>query len=63
MIPSDHWHETFHQNLDKMCAQMIRFLPLLRFTFEGALRSSRGAAVNLGEGGDHDHNTEQSVLL
>jgi len=25
-------------------AQMVRFLPLLRFTFEGALRSSRGAA-------------------
>jgi hypothetical protein len=30
-----------------LCAEMIRFFPLLRFTFEGALRSSRRAAVNL----------------
>ena len=39
-------------------AQMIRFLPLLRFTFEGALLSSRVLPVNLRKGGDHDGNTK-----
>ena len=30
-----------------LSAEMIRFFPLLRFTFGGALRSSRRAAVSL----------------
>ena len=52
-----------HAEVNIRRAQMIRFLPLLRFTFEGALPSSRALPVNLREGGDHDDNTEQSVLL
>jgi hypothetical protein len=48
-----------HAEVNIRRAQMIRFLPLLRFTFKGALLSSRALPVNLPEGGDHDGNTKQ----
>jgi hypothetical protein len=35
-----------HAEVNTRRAQMIRFLPLLRFTFEGALLSSRALPVN-----------------
>ena len=48
-----------HAEVNIRRAQMIRFLPLLRFTFEGALLSSRALPVNLQDGGDHDDSTKQ----
>jgi hypothetical protein len=48
-----------HSGVNIRRAQMIRFLPFLRFTFEGDLLSSRALPVNLREGGDHDGNAKQ----